>query len=187
MNKKFSLLLIFALLVMSFTVVGCTNDDNAGEQNQDAAQEENKEGTTDVKDVEKQKLSIIAKTLIAEEKLTFIFENYTPEGSEQEYLVAKPTYKSLDDVKNYLSAYYTEGMTNTLLENYIKMEDVAGKGQVPTLTLPEDYVAFTSAIEPEITVDGDNAQLQFTQDGKTVTYTYVNVEGKWLIDTKTVQ
>lgn len=184
MNRKLSVLLVFALLIMSFSLVGCTNEENTAEENQTTNQEGVK---TDGQDIEKQKLAIIAKTLIAEEKLTFIFEGYTPEGTEQSYLVAKQSYKTLDDVKNYLNGFYTEGMTNTIVENYIKMEDVAGKGQVPTLTLPEDYVAFTSAVEAEVTVDGDNAQLQFTQDGKTITYTYVKVENQWLIDSKTIQ
>lgn len=183
-SKWFILMIVSLITIMSISLVGCSSASKE--------EPENKAGQTaeTPQDLEKEKTNVQSAILIAENKLTLIFEDFTPEGSDTSYLVAKSRYKTLDDVKKFLSQYYTENGANEAVSNYVKMEDVLTLGQVPTLQLPEDYFILSSHTLTEqdtFTVEGDQATLTVTDNGKTITYTVKKVDDKWLLDNKTIK
>lgn len=170
MNKRIlSLLVVTAVVIMSLSLAGCS------------AKEPTPQDIAMVK----------AASMIADEKLPFIFDQYTPEGSDTTYYVGKEHYQDLESVKKYLSAYFTEDMiNNTLVADYIKVQDVPGKGNVTTLNLPEDYptiLGHTFTDADTITIDGNNATIKFAADEKTATYELEKVDGKWLVASKSVE
>lgn len=170
-------LLIFSLMVMSLSLVGCSSDT---EEPADKAVETTEQDLAMVK----------ASARLAEEKILIMFDTYTPDGSDVEILVAKERYTTTDGMKTLLNAYYTEEMTNQVIEAYVKPQDVAGLGNVLTLNQPEDYVTIIGHEFTEtdtVTVEGDKATITFTANDKNVTYTLVKVENTWKVETKTVE
>lgn len=178
MKRFLNLFLISIIVLMSLTVVGCSS-----KEEQPAEQP-----TAEVTEQDLNRVKFAA--TIAEEKITTIFEEFTPADSETVYLVGKPRYTTVDEVKAYLSAYYTDNMVNSIVENYVKVEEVPEKGSITTLLLPEYYVSISGyefTEQDTVTIENDKATISFTVDSKKVTYTLVQVEGNWKVDTKTVE
>jgi len=180
-SKRITYFLISFLLVFAILTVGCTQAPAPSNE----AKPSTPAPTTSTVDIAKEQARVKAATLIGEEKLTFIFVDYTPEGSNQAYLVAKDNYKTIDDIKAYLADYYTAKMIDEITTKYIKLTEVPGKGNVPVLTLPADYVAYAGE-EAEINVNGEQATLSFSTDSGKVTYALVKQNEKWLVDGKTI-
>ena len=172
-NQWIQLLFVTLIVVMSVAFTGCaSNNEESNKTTENQAGQEN---------VEQTKSKVKSTTLMAEGKLTQIFEADEASGK----MIAKSRYQTLDDVKKFYSAYYTEPMAQKVVDSYVKMEKV-GDTEVPVLTLPEDYVKLDGQT-PEIKVENDKATLSFTESGKTVTYGLVKQNDQWLVDSKEVK
>jgi len=182
-KKSYVILLISIILLLS--LLGC-NKDKTNQANN------NSKVSTEISEKERAKLSVKAANLIAEEKLTSIFYTYTPpEKSDTTYYITKEGYNNLDDIKPYLNAYYTPGMTDSLIARYIKIIDVPNLGKRPVLQLPDDFIMYRKHQEKdkkdEIKVTENEASLIFYEGDKKITYTFIKENSKWLVDTKIVE
>ncbi|TCS82578.1 hypothetical protein [Tepidibacillus fermentans] len=164
-KQMISIFMVALLIVMAISFSGC----NQANQNQAGQQ-----------DMEKVKSDVKSAVLVAENKLTLIFE-----PNDNDVLVAKPRYKTLDDVKKFLTGYYTEQMAQKLVDSYVKMEKV-GDTEVPVLQLSEDYVKLESQ-QADVKVENNKATVSFTDNGKTVTYGLIKQNDQWIVNSKEVK
>lgn len=170
--------IVLIIISLSLSLVGCTANSEGLSPN-----------TTQVI-TPKQLADVEIATRIAEEKLLAIFEEYQPEGSEITYYVGKNRYRSIIDIDTFLRQYYSEEMTNSIIENYIKLEDIPGLGIVTTLNLPNDYLTITGHelnSKDSIKIYDNKATVILNIKDQQLTYSLVKLDNKWIIDSKTIK
>lgn len=170
--------IILIIISLSLSLVGCTSDSEGLSPN-----------TTQVITPE-QLTEVEIAIRIAEEKLVTIFEEYQPEGSETTYYVGKNRYRSIVDIDNFLRRYYSEEMTNNIIESYIHLEDIPGLGIVTTLNLPDDYLAITGhelTSKDSIKIYDNEATVTLNIKDEQLTYSLVKLDDKWIVTGKAIK
>jgi len=171
--------IIYIIIIsISLSLVGCTSDSEGLSPN-----------TTQVISPEQLNEVEIA-TRIAEEKLLTIFEEYQPEDSEITYYVGKNRYSSIDNIDAFLNLYYSEEMTNSIIENYIKLEEVPGLGIITTLNLPDNYLTLTGHElnnKDSIKIYDNEATITVNIKDQQLTYSLIKLDNKWLVNGKTIK
>lgn len=170
--------IILIIISISFWLVGCTSDSEGLSPN-----------TTQVITPEQLKEVEIA-TRLAEEKLLTIFEEYQPEGSETIYYVGKSRYRTIDNIDAFLRLYYSEEMTNNIIESYIKLEEIPGLDTITTLNLPDDYLTILShefSNKDTIKIYDDEATITLNIKDQQLIYSLIKLDSKWYVDAKTIK
>jgi len=173
-NKIFTLLIAMFVLVMALSFTGCSTTKTSDSKSNTATQQQ---------DVEKQKLRVKAAVFLAEEKIKTAFDQF----DNAKYPIAKERYKTPADIENFLKAFYSDAMAKQIVDTYVKKENLPNYGEVLTLQIPKDYVTLTKDSKPTITVEGQNATLTSTENGKTVSYKLAEKDSKWIIESKEVK
>lgn len=170
--------IIFIIIILSLSLVGCTTDSEGLSPN-----------TTQVI-TPKQLADVEIATRIAEEKLLTIFEEYQPEDSEITYYVGKNRYSSIVDIDTYLRLYYSEEMTNNIIESYIKLKYIPDLGIVPTLDLPDDHLTITGyrlSNKDTIKIYDNKATVTLNINERQLIYSLVKLDNKWIVNGKTIK
>lgn len=170
--------IILIIISISFFLVGCTSDSEGLSPN-----------TTQVVTPAQLKEVEIA-TRLAEEKLLTIFEEYQPEGSETIYYVGKSRYRTIDNIDAFLRLYYSEEMTNNIIESYIKLEEIPRLGTTTTLNLPDDYLTILShefSNKDTIKIYDNKAAVTLNLKNNQLTYSLIKLDNKWIVDAKTIK
>lgn len=171
--------IIYIIIIsISFSLVGCTSNSEGLSPN-----------TTQVITPEQLNEVEIA-TRIAEEKIVTIFEEYQPENIENTYYVGKNRYSSIENIAVFLNLYYSEEMTNSIIENYIKVEEVPGLGISTTLNLPENYLTITGHeldSKDSIRIYDNEATITVNIKDEQVTYSLIKLDNKWLVTGKAIK